>query len=184
MQFIRTSSNLQWNCHHSIYAYETVFCSSDPPPASYSTPDRSGLNSDMAVQRSAHYLKGWKLLCMVASRWIWYHLMRETAVLIRCSAGFRFKSIAKDPGEIKRVAFQSPPDMSALTKVLQECLDRKGMEEQRHQALSRHEEAAFRGLSQLHRWILWQCCLDWSCPYTLLWTSENKPLYSATKKDE
>lgn len=118
LQFIQTSSNLQWNCHHSIYAYETVFCSSDPPPASYSTPDRSELNSGMAVWSSAHYLKGWKLLGMVASHWMWYHLMQDTAVLIRCTVGFRFKGIVENLGEIKRVAFQPPPAMSTLTKVL------------------------------------------------------------------
>jgi len=114
LRFIQTRSNLQWNCHHCIYACETAFCSSDPPPAPYSAPDRSELNSGMAVRSRAHNRKGW----IVSSRWIWYRLVQETAVSIRRSVAFRFKSIAEDLGEIKRVAFQSPPAMSTLTKVL------------------------------------------------------------------
>lgn len=71
-------------------------------------------------------------------------------VLIRCSVVFRLKSISGDLREIKRVAFQSAPAVSTLTKVMVKYLDGKRMKEQKHQALSRHEKVAFRDLSQLH----------------------------------
>lgn len=97
-----------------------------PPPASCSISHKAELNSGIAVPRSAHYLNEWKPLWMIPSCQIPYYLTQETTVLIRCLVGFRFKWIAEDLGEIKGVAFQLPPILSAVTKVPHEHPGRKG----------------------------------------------------------